>query len=89
MKSDFDTALDLLVKSLEGANNVALISLAATQTYGHIKAIYRDCRLSNLVEKLFNLHEINDNLKENKEELNGILVNFGMAALTRDFVRAG
>ena len=65
------------------------MSLAATQTYGHLKGIYRDCRLSDFGGKLFKLNEIYENLMQNKEELNAILVNFGMAALTRDFIRAG
>ena len=89
MRDDFNTAVDILVKTLEGENNIAIISLAATQTYGHLKGIYRDCRFSELGSKLFRMNEIYGNLMENMEELNAIMVNFGMAALTRDFIRAG
>ena len=89
MKNDFNTAIDILVKTLEGENNITVISLAATQTYGHLKGIYRDCRLVDLGSKLIRFREITGNLMDNKEELNAILVNFGMAALRRDFIRAG
>ena len=30
MRDDYNSALDLLVKTLEGSNNIALISLAVT-----------------------------------------------------------
>ena len=89
MREDFNTALDILVKTLEGESNIAIISLAATQTYGHLKGIYRDCRLADLGSKLLRFNEITGNLMDNKEELNAILINSGMAVMTRDFIRAG
>ena len=62
MRDDFNAAVDILVKTLEGENNITIISLAATQTYGHLKGIYRECRLSDFGGKLFRLNEIYDNL---------------------------
>ena len=65
MRDDYNSALDLLVKTLEGSNNIALISLAVTQTYGHLKGIYRDCRVKDLAERLLRFNEIKANLTEN------------------------